>query len=309
MQAIRFHRYGAPGVMALEPVEAAPLPAGHVRVRMQAAGVAPVDTKLRAGLLQQHFSLDLPKVPGRDGTGVIEALGAGVGDLAVGDAVCVIAGMQDQGSYSRNLVLPRQRVVARPQRLSVHEAAILLQPGASAWIAVVQAAAISAGMKVLIHAGSGAVGSLMVQLATHLGAEVWATCRHTNADYVAALGARHVVAYDRQDFSGLHGFDVVFDLVGGATHDQSYALLKRGGHLVWLVAAPIQERGDEFGVRVQRAMITDAPEALQQVASLAQLGVLTPAVGRSFPLAQAADAHQLLESGQAPRGRIVLDIS
>ncbi|MCA1324448.1 NADP-dependent oxidoreductase [Herbaspirillum sp. alder98] len=308
MQAIRFHRYGAPEVMALEPIEAAALPAGHVRIRMQAAGVAPVDTKLRAGLLQQHIPTVLPKVPGRDGTGIVEALGAGVDDLAIGDAVCVIAGMQDQGSYAESLVLPRQRVVARPQRLSLREAAILLQPGASAWIPVVQTAAVGAGMKVLIHAGSGAVGSLMVQLAAHLGAEVWATCRQANADYVAQLGAQHVIAYDQQDFSGLSGFDVVFDMVGGATHDQSYALLKRGGHLVWLVAAPIRERGDEFGVRVQRAMITDAPEALQQVASLAQLGVLTPTVGQSFPLARAADAHALLESGQAPRGRIVLDI-
>lgn len=309
MQAIRFHRYGAPGVMALESLEPAPLPPGHVRVRMQAAGVAPVDTKLRAGLLQQHIALELPKVPGRDGSGVVEELGAGVDDLAVGDAVCVIAGMQDQGSYAQGMVLPRQRVVARPQRLSVQEAAILLQPGASAWIPVVQTAAVGAGMKVLIHAGSGAVGSLMVQLAAHLGAEVWATCGQANIDYVAALGADHVLPYDGQDFSGLHGFDVVFDLVGGATHDQSYALLKPGGHLVWLVAAPIRDRGAEFGVRVQRAMITDAPEALRQVASLAQSGVLTPTVGQAYPLARAADAHALLESGRAPRGRIVLDIS
>jgi len=308
MQAIRFHRYGAPQVMALEPLDATPLPPGHVRIRMQAAGVAPIDTKLRAGLLQQHIALTLPKVPGRDGTGVIEALGEGVDDLALGDAVCVMTGMQDQGTYAQGIVLPRQRAVARPQRLSVREAAILLQPGASAWIAVVQTANVRAGMKVLVHAGSGAVGSLMVQLAVQLGAEVWATCSHANVDHVATLGAHHVIAYDRQDFSGLQGFDVVFDLVGGATHDQSYALLKRGGHLVWLVAAPIRDRGEEFGVNVQRAMIVDTPEVLQQVASLAQLGVLTPRVGQAFALAQAAHAHTLLESGRAPRGRIVLDI-
>lgn len=309
MHAIRLHRYGGPEVLVLDEVAPAPLPPGHVRVRLQAAGVAPVDTKLRAGLLLQHVQLALPKVLGRDGCGVIEAVGEGVARLAPGDAVCVIAAMQDQGTYAESIVLPVQRVVPRPAGLSLHEAAILLQPGASAWIPVVQVAAVQPGMKVLVHAGSGAVGSLMVQLASHLGADVTATCRSSNVDYVHSLGARQVIAYERDSFAGLNDFDVVFDLVGGATHDLSYPLLKRGGHLVWLVAAPIHERGEEFDVRVQRAMITDTPQALQAVATLAGQGVLKPAAGQVFPLAQAAQAHALLESGQAPRGRIVLDMA
>ena len=148
----------------------------------------------------------------------------------------------------------------------------------------------------------------MIQLALHLGAEVWATCSSANRDDVLALGATGVIAYDKENFSALRGVDVVFDLVGGDTHDRSYPVLKPGGQLVWLVAAPIRERGEEFKVRVVRAMIDDAPECLRAVAKLAEERVWVPTVGQCFPLAEAARAHALLESGKAARGRIVLDI-
>lgn len=306
-KAICYHRYGPPEVMALESIEEPALAPGQVRVSLRAAGVAPVDTKLRAGLLQAQMALPLPKVPGRDGAGVIvESAAEG---FHVGQSVCVIAGMLGQGTYAETIVLPAERVVAQPATLSSREAAALLQPGASAWIPIVRTAQVQRGMKVLVHAGSGAVGSLMVRLAAHLGAEVWATCSSANRDDVLALGAAGVIAYDKEDFSALRGFDVVFDLVGGGTHDRSYPVLKPGGQLVWLVAAPIRERGEEFKVRVVRSMIDDDPQCLREVAMLAQQGVMVPAVGQCFPLAEAARAHALLESGKAARGRIVLDIA
>ncbi len=306
-KAIRYHRYGPPEAMALESIEEPALAPGQVRVSLRAAGVAPVDTKLRAGLLQGRIELPLPKVPGRDGAGVIvESAAEG---FHVGQSVCVIAGMLDQGTYAETIVLPAERVVAQPVTLSVRQAAALLQPGASAWIPIVRTAQVQSGMKALVHAGSGAVGSLMVRLAAHLGAEVWATCSSANRDDVLALGAAGVIAYDKEDFSALRGFDVVFDLVGGGTHDRSYPVLKPGGQLVWLVAAPIRERGEEFKVRVVRSMIDDDPQCLREVAVLAQQGVMVPTVGQCFPLAEAARAHALLESGKAARGRIVLDIA
>ncbi|NUT61904.1 NADP-dependent oxidoreductase [Herbaspirillum sp. C9C3] len=306
-KAIRYHQYGPPEVMVLETIEAPALTSGQVRVSLCAAGVAPLDTKLRAGLLERHVPLRLPKIPGRDGAGVIvESSAEG---LHVGDAVCVIADMFGQGTYADSIVLPAARVVAQPASLTKRQAAALLQPGASAWIPMVRTAQVSSGMKILVHAGSGAVGSLMIQLAVHLGAEVWATCSSANRDAVLALGATGVIAHDKEDFSTLRGFDVVFDLVGADTHDRSYPVLKPGGQLVWLVAAPIRERGDEFKVRVIRSIIDDDPECLRQVALLAQQQVLVPAVGQCFPLAEAAFAHALLESGKAPRGRIVLDIA
>ena len=310
MQAILYDRYGAPEVLHVANVPDPEPAAGEVRVRLFAAGLAPVDTKLRAGLLQTFFALPLPKIPGRDGVGVVDRLGPGVTAFAVGAPVCVLADQLGAGTSAEFVVCAAQRVVPRPAGQSTHQAAALLQPGLSAWIGVMETARVAPGMRVLVHGGAGAVGSLMVQLCRHLGADVSATCRADNRDYVVGLGAARAFAYDRDDdFGTLRDQDVVFDLIGGATHARSYPVLRTGGHLVYLTAAPIVDRGVEFGVRVTRAPITDRPEVLQAVAQLATRGVFRPAVARVFTLADAALAHAELESGRATRGRVVLDIA
>lgn len=309
MLALQFSRYGAPDV--LETVEL-PLPEpgpGEVRVRLLAAGVAPVDAKLRAGLLQAHFPLVLPKIPGRDGVGVVDRVGPGVQGVQRGDAVCVTSDALRAGTYAEAVVCSAERVVARPLGLSDHEAAALLQPGVSAWISVMETAQVQPGMRVLVHGGAGAVGSLMVQLCRHLGAEVSATCRADNRDYVVGLGAAHAVAYDTEDFGTvLRNQDVVFDLVGGDTHARSYPVLQPGGHLVYLTAAPIVDQGPAFGVRVTRTPVADSSRVLQAVADLASQGIWRERVAGVFRLADAAQAHAAIEKGQVTRGRLVLDI-
>ena len=308
MRAIQFATYGPPDVMRSVTLPTPEAGAGEVRVRLQAAGVAPFDAKLRAGLLQAHFTPPLPKIPGRDGTGVIDQLGAGVSGLAVGDAVCLMADPL-RGTYAEAIVCVAGRVVPRPAGLSLQQAAALLQPANSAWIAVMETAQVKSGMRVLVHGGAGAVGSAMVQLCRHLGAQVTATCRAGNEDYVMALGASRAIAYDHDDFGTLREQDVVFDLIGGDTHARSYPVLRAQGHLVYLTAAPIVDRAAEFGVTVTRAMITDRPEVLADVAQLATQGVLRPRVAGTYALDNAARAHAALESGQVTRGRLVLDIA
>jgi len=310
MQAIAFAQYGPPEVLQIvewNPPQPAP---AELRVRLLAAGVAPVDAKLRAGLLQAHFQPVLPKIPGRDGVGVVEQVGAAVVGLRPGDAVCVMADALGPGTYAQALTCSAERVVARPAGLTVHQSAALLQPGNSAWIAVMETARVLSGMRVLVHGGAGAVGSMMVQLCHHLGAEVSATCRASNRDYVASLGATRAIAYDgTEDFGDLRGQDVVFDLIGGATHARSYPVLRPGGRLVYLVAAPINDLSAQFGVQTTRAQITDSRHVLQAVADLAGQGVLRPRVAATFALADAAKAHGALENGQVTRGRLVLDIA
>jgi NADPH:quinone reductase-like Zn-dependent oxidoreductase len=141
---------------------------------------------------------------------------------------------------------------------------------------------------------------------------VTTTCRAQNIDYVLGLGAHRAVAYDcydyRDDFSLLRHIDVVFDLIGGETHARSYQVLKAGGQLVYLSATPFENQAEKYGVSVTRAMILDAPEALQAVAQLAGEGVLMPGVMATLPLAAAADAHRQFETGQITRGRIVLNM-
>jgi NADPH:quinone reductase-like Zn-dependent oxidoreductase len=308
MKAIQYSRYGAPDVLELVTLDDPIAGPNEVRVRMKAAGVSPIDAKLRSGALQAHFSLTFPKIPGRDGVGVIDQIGEGVTGLSLGDEVCVAADPTRSGTYAESIVCASSRAVKKPPNLSTSQAAALLQPGVSAWISMYRTAMLSEGMSVLIHGGAGAVGGQMIQLARHLGLDVTTTCRAENIDYVLRLGAHRAAAYDRDDFGELRHIDAVFDLIGGETHARSYQVLKAGGQLVYLTAMPFENQAEKYGVTVTRAMISDAPEALHAVAQLATEGVLTPGVTATLPLAAAADAHRQFEAGQITRGRIVLNM-
>ncbi len=286
-----------------------PAPADdEVLIRIHAAGVAPGDGKVRAGTLQHMFPVTLPKIPGRDGAGVVVAKGRRATYLEIGDPVCFTTPHVGQGSAAELIARGKGDVARKPKSLSFVEAAALVHSGMCAWIGLVETADIKSGMKVLIHGGAGAIGSMAVQIARHRGAEVAATCRSTDAPRVAALGAQQVIAFDREDFAAsLAGFDVVFDLVGGEVHDKSYSVLKRGGMLVWLYARPIEDRAPP-GIVSRRAAIHDRIETLEAVLALAAERRLRAQPGRVFPLAQCAEAHRLVAAGGHGGGRVVLKI-
>ena len=304
VHAVWYDRYGPPTVLQYgarllpEPIR------GQVRLRMHASALAQIDVKMRSGLLQSQFTPPFPKIPGRDGVGVVERVGPGVERWKPGDEACVLISPLDAGTAATHVVCDAARMVRRPAGLSLAQAAALLQPGVGAWSAV-QAASLQSGMRVLVHGASGAVGALVLQQARALGAHVTATCHHDHCEHTLAQGAHQVIAYDREDFDHLRGLDVVFDFVGGSTHARSYPLLQRGGAIVYLMAEAIQDRGVEHGVRVVRAVVTDAPDAIQAVAHLASTGVYRPLVARQMPLADAAAAHAALEAGGVRRGRVV----
>lgn len=304
MQAVWYEDYGPPGVLRFGDRPMPAPTAGQVRVRLLASALAQIDVKMRAGLLREHFALRLPKIPGRDGVGVVDAVGPGVTGWRVGDEACVLAAPLDAGTAASHIVCDTARVVPRPVGLSLAQGAGLLQPGASAWAAVATAR-LQPGMRVLVHGGSGAVGALVLQHARALGVHSIATCRHDHREHTLAQGADEVVAYDREGFDHLRQLDAVFDFVGGSTHERSYPLLRPGGALVYLVAAPFQNRGAEHGVRVLRALVTDAPEVLSGVARLAAQGIYRPLVADTLPLHHAPQAHAALESGTVTRGRLV----
>jgi NADPH:quinone reductase-like Zn-dependent oxidoreductase len=309
MKAIQYARYGGPEVLALVDLPD-PTPAEDgVLIEVHAAAVAPGDCKVRQGLLRDMFPVKLPKIPGRDGAGVVVAAGPKADYARVGDRVCFVAQHVEQGGAAE-LIARRRREIARlPANLSFIEGAALCHAGICAWIGIVETARVEAGMKVLIHGGGGAIGSHAIQIAKHMGAYVAATTRSANADYVAGLGADRVVAYDQEDFAkALGGFDVVYDLVGGEVHRRSYPVLKRGGTLVYLIAEPFEDEGAKYGVAVKRAVIHDRIETLEAVLTLAATGALRPQVGRVFPLAECAEAHRLVLSGEHTRGRVVLKV-
>lgn len=309
MKAIQYRRYGGPEVLEYADLPDPEFGPHEVLVAVRAASVVPGDWKVRAGLLQEMFPLTLPTVPGRDGAGVVVAVGSAVDYARPGDAVCFVAGHGEQGSYAERIVRGADTVVPKPAGLSFAEGAALMHAGICAWIALVETARIEAGMKVLVHGGSGAIGGMAVQMARHFGAEVVATCRAANAGYVRALGAATVIAYDEQDFTRLvDGCDVVLDLVGGDVHARSHGVLRQGGTLVYLLAAPIEEPSRDHGVRVVQARIHDSPAVLRQVVGLARAGALRPQLCRVLPLARAREAHRMLEAGAHGRGRVVLEM-
>ena len=273
---------------------------------MRAASVGPGDCKLRAGLLQAHFSISFPKIPGRYGAGEVVALGADVDDIRIGDRVVFAAAHDENGSCAAMIVRPRGKIASAPANVTFPEAAAVIHEGVCA-VSALGSANVGSGTHVLVHGAAGAVGGACVQLARHLGAVVTATCRECDRDYVHALGAQFVIPFDREDFSRtVADQDVVIDTQGGEVHERSYRVLKRGGRLVYLNAAPIEDRGAEHGVIVQNAKIEDGHAALARVCRLVETGVLKPRVAMALPLAEGALAHRLVENGAVKRGRMIL---
>ena len=310
MQAIQYEQYGGPDVLRLADVPDPEPGPGQVRVALRAASVIPADWKLRAGHLNQYFSISFPKIPGRDGAGVVTGLGPGVDYVAVSTPVCVVAQHVEPGTYAQAIVRDQESIVPLPPNLNFDEGAALMHAGVCAWICLVETAQLQSGMRLLVHGGAGAVGGLAVQLGRHLGTHVAATCRADNAAYVQDMGADEVVAYDREDFADrLRNFDVVLDLIGGDVHRRSYPVLKPNGHMVCLIAAPFENRAAEFGVRVTTPRIHDRRYVLDAVADLAARSVLRPQICARMGLAQAAEAHRRLEANTVTRGRIVLQIA
>jgi NADPH:quinone reductase-like Zn-dependent oxidoreductase len=307
MKAALYRSFGGPEVLEYLDTPDPTVADDEVLVRLEAASVAPFDWKLRQGLLQQHFKTDFPATPGREGAGVVEAVGTKVTDFTQGDRVCVLAGAAQRGTYAEKIALPRRNVASRPASLSPIRAVAGLNAGINA-IVCVDMAAVKPGERVLVHGGAGAVGGILVQLCHTAGAYVAATCRASNKDYVTGLGADIAIAYDRQDFGILRDIDVVFDLIGGTVHDRSYGVMRRGGRIVYLNALPIVDRGAEFGVAVTLGYKGpgDDPAMIRRVIDMMASGTFLPQVMSTIPLSKAAEAHRLIQSGQVTRGRLVL---
>ena len=236
--AVEFDHYGGPEVLQLRRI-APPQPGpDEVLIQVHAASMNPVDWKVRSGMLQKFFPVTFPSVTGRDGAGEVIAVGSGADASLLGKRVCFLAS-RGVGTWSQKIALPAALAVPFPATVSYKDAAALPLAGISAWIGMVQTGNVKAGMRVLIHAAAGGVGGMAVQIARLRGATVIATCSERNADFVRALGAQEVIAYDKTAFEDhARDVDLVFDVIGGDVHRRSYQTLKRGGMIVALAAAP-----------------------------------------------------------------------
>ncbi len=308
MRAIRIHQFGGTEVLRYEDAPQ-PVPgADEVLIRVHAAGVNPVDAKIRAGKLQGRVDHRLPLILGWDAAGTIEQTGADVTQFKPGDAVYARPDIARDGAYAEYIVVRASEVALKPESLDfIHAAAVPLS-ALTAWQSLFVAGDLQPGQTILIHAGAGGVGHYALQLAHWKGAHVITTASARNADFVRALGADDVIDYTSVRFEdAAHEADMVFDTVGGDVQQHSWQVLKRGGILVSILALTVPDEAEQRGWRSAYVFVQPSAQQLIQIASLIDGGSIKPHVDNVMALSDAATAHILIQGGHA-RGKIVLNV-
>jgi len=308
MKAVRIHAYSGPEVLRYEEARLPGMEAGDMLVRVHAAGVNPVDWKVRDGRLREHLPHALPLILGWDFSGVIAAVSAGVAGLRPGDEVYSRPDVMRDGAYAEYIAARGSEVALKPKSLDhIHAAAIPLA-ALTAWQALFDAAGLCAGQKVLIHGAAGGVGCLAVQLAKWKGAHVIGTASKLGQDFLMELGADEAIDYQATRFEeAVRDLDVVMDTIGGDTLQRSWQVLRKGGFLVSIAALPSAEVAATHGVR--QAFVVLRPNAIRlaEIAELVDSGKLKPVVETVLPLTEARRAQELSKAGHT-HGKIVLRV-
>ncbi len=309
MRAVRIHQYGGSENLVLEEISR-PEPADdEVLVAVHAAGVNPIDWKLREGYARERLPLQMPAILGTDISGVVEAVGSRVGKHKVGDAVFSMLGLF--GAYAEYVVVPAELVAPKPKNLTHLEAASVPLAALTAWQALFVQGGLKEGQRVLIHAGAGGVGGFAVQLAKSCGATVYATASSGNHSYVESLGADHLIDYTAGPFEQkLEDIDLVVDLVGGESTARSLTVLSEGGRLVQLVPSdiPVAELAQKMDRQASFMSTSPDGDMLSQISKLFDEQALQTNIAHHFSLAAVAAAHESSQSGRT-RGKIVIDLS
>jgi NADPH:quinone reductase-like Zn-dependent oxidoreductase len=286
-----------------------PTPApGEVVVDVAAASINAADWKFRSGQYARHSGANFPLIPGRDFSGLVSALGNGVNDFKVGDAVFGVLDMGREGTYAEKIVIKAAIIAKKPQALSHVDAAAVALTGLTAVNSIADTLQLQRGETILIQGGAGGVAGFAIQFAKHLGARVIATTSAANRDYVLGLGADKVIDYNAQDFASVvSGCDAVFDTVGGDVGQKSFAVLKAGGRAAFIasgVEAPKPTRSDVVSLRPP---VGRSRAAMERVARLVETEAVRPPAIKLYSLSQAVEAHRLSESRHF-RGKLVFKV-
>jgi NADPH:quinone reductase-like Zn-dependent oxidoreductase len=307
MNAVLLINHGGPEMLrygeAPDPI-AGP---GDVVVDIHAASVNAADYKVRLG--GGRYSLSrFPHILGRDFSGVVSTLGAGVTDFAVGDAVFGVTDQGIEGAYAEKIAIKAAIIAKKPDRLSHVEAAALGLTSLTALTAIEDTAHLKAGQTILIQGGAGGVAGFAVQLCKHLGATVITTASASNHPYVRSLGADQVIDYSTQDFTAIGSIcDVVFDTVGGNVRAGCYAVLKPGSKLVWIAPAPEGYRPSRTDVETLRPNVIRDRAHLERMLALFDADAVWPPTIVRYRLADAAEAHGVSEARHL-QGKLVLEV-
>jgi NADPH:quinone reductase-like Zn-dependent oxidoreductase len=314
VKAFRIHRYGAPEYGILDEVPSPEVGSNEVLVRVEAASINPLDVKVMSGLYKERVPLRLPYTMGIDLAGeVLEA-----GSLAVlwqpGDKIIArLEPFPGQGSdfsrtgaFAEYVTVPARHLTFAPARLTAEETAGLPTAAGTAWQTLIEVAELEPDQTILIHAGSGGVGSFAIQIAKMIGANVIATTSAANVELVRELGADQVIDYKAEDFSAsLRNVDVVFDTVGAEVQAKSYSVLKKGGLLASITAPPDEWMATTYGVRTVRVSHMSDSGRLSLISGQCERGNLRVLIDSTFSLSEVPAAIARSASGRA-RGKIIV---
>ncbi len=305
MKSIRIHSYGDSGEMKVEESARPQIGDGEVLVKVLAAGVNPVDWKIREGYMKQFMPKSFPFTLGQDLAGVVAEVGKNAGQFKTGDEGFGFG----SGSYAEHAAARASDISLKPKAVDFATAASIPTAGLTSWQALIDVAHVSPGQTALIHGAAGGVGSFAVQIAKWKGARVVATASADDAAYLKSLGVEQVIDYRKERFEDRAGNpDAVLDLIGGETLDRSYRAVKKGGIIVSTVGQPDQAKAREAGIRATHIVRKSDGSELAQLAQLVDQGILKPRVDRVLPMADAKRAHDLNQSGQS-HGKIVLRVA
>ena len=306
MKAAYFMKNGGPEVMQYGEVPDPVAGPGQVLVDVHAASVNGADWKVRAGSYAPITTF--PYIPGRDFSGVVSALGAGVSDLKVGDPVFGVVEVTGEACYAEKVAIKSAIVAKKPDSLTHVEAASLALIGLTALVSIEDTLQLKSGETILIQGGAGGVAGFAVQVAKHIGARVITTASAANHDYLRKLGADQIIDYTKQDVTQVvSGCDAVFDTVGGDTVKGSFAVLRPGGRAAFIGSgqtAPVPPRKDVVSLRPK---VGRDRAHLERIVALVTGGAVRVPEIKVYPLSEAAAAHRVSE-GRHLRGKLVFKV-
>jgi len=307
MKAVVAHQYGAPEVLKFEEIPRPEPKENEALVRVIASGVNPADPLTLSGKYAREFGTHLPLIPGYDIAGIVEKTGANITKLKIGEAVYGYPTFG--GGWADYVTVKEYEVAAKPKSLNFVEAAAVPMGALTAWQALVDTAHLHPGQTILIHGGSGGVGSFAVQIAKARGARVIATASTANQDLLKQLGADAAIDYTKTRFEDVvKDVDAVLDPVGKETLARSYGVVKKGGIVMSLVARPDPAEFQKRGIR--GAGISVHPDAadLAEIARLIDAGNIKPIVTQVLPLSNAIAAQEQAATHHT-RGKVALRVA
>ncbi|WP_017795964.1 NADP-dependent oxidoreductase [Oceanobacillus kimchii] len=310
MKAIVIHNYGHADELYEQDVPEPKLKDNQILIEQYATSINPIDWKIREGYFKDGFNFDFPVILGWDSAGVVAEVGKDVSQFKVGDRVFSRPATTAQGTYAEFVAVDKSRVAKLPENVSFEEAASVPLAGLTAWQCLIDFSNIKKGDNVLIHAGSGGVGSFAIQFAKHFGAYVATTASDKNESLVKELGADRFINYKEENFHEvLKDYDIVVDTLGGDILEQSFEVLKEGGKLVSIAGNPDEEKAKEKGIKAGFLWLEENGKQLSEIAELLKTGEAKPVIGHTFPFTEQGlrEAHQLSETHHA-RGKIVIKI-